>query len=499
MSTLVHAASATTELNTKRLLTILIGLTIMIAIVLAPAPAGLSPAGQRVIAVMAFVVLMWITEAIPYGVSAIALVFLLILALGFSPPAGGGSAEILGTAKAVPLALSGFSNGGWLFVAAGLAMAAAITSTGLERRVAYLILRLVGTKTHAIMLGIILTAFALTFFIPSVIARAATLVPIVIGLIEAFGLPRNSQIGKAMLLLAGILPSVTGVGILTGAAPNPVMVNFLTGAGQIQVSYVDWLVYLLPYTIVFSVGLYFLTTRFFRFEFTDLPGGSDYISARLAELGPMSAVEKRASAIMALTIFLWATDKIHHVDASAISALCVLLLVLPGVGVTTCNDLYKRIDWNSILLFGAGISMAEMLSKTGGAAWLSKVAFVESGMGRLSGTALAIMIFVVVFFVRFCFTSITSCLTAITPAIIGFLVSLNNPDVPIVGIVLGVALIAQCLAIIPVTSAPAMIAYGAGGFTTRDMIRLGLPLAAIMYGLIVLFIFSYWPLVGLWK
>ena len=27
---------------------------------------------------------------------------------------------------------------------------------------------------------------------------------------------------------------------------------------------------------------------------------------------------------------------------------------------------------------------------------------------------------------------------------------------------------------------------------------LGLPLAAIMYGLIVLFMFTYWPLVGLW-
>lgn len=177
----------------------------------------------------------------------------------------------------------------------------------------------------------------------------------------------------------------------------------------------------------------------------------------------MSTGEKRASLVMTLTILLWATDKVHHVEASAISVLCVLLLVLPGVGVITCNDLYKRIDWNSILLFGAGISMAEMLTKTGGAAWLSKVAFVESGMGRLSITALAIMIFVVVFFVRFCFTSITSCLTAITPAIIGFLVSLHNPDLPIVGIVLGVALIAQCLSIIPVTSAPAMIAYGAGG------------------------------------
>ncbi|TWB97062.1 anion transporter [Bradyrhizobium macuxiense] len=498
MSTLARAASETAGASTRKLLTVLIGIAIMMAIIMAPSPAGLSLAGQRVIAVMAFVVLMWITEAIPYGVSAVALVFLLILALGFSPAAGD-AGSILGTAKAVPLALSGFSNSGWLFVAAGLAMAAAITGTGLEKRVAYLILELVGASTRAIMLGIILTAFALTFFIPSVIARAATLVPIVIGLIEAFGVPRNSQIGKAMLLMAGILPSVTGVGVLTGAAPNPVIVNFLTGAGQPQVGYLDWLIYLFPYTLVFSVGLYFLTTRLFKFEFAELPGGRDYITARIAELGPMSTAEKRASFIMALTILLWATDKVHHVEASAISVLCVLLLVLPGVGVTTCNDLYKRIDWNSILLFGAGISMADMFTRTGGAAWLSKVAFVESGMGRLSVTVLALTIFVVVFFVRFCFTSITSCLTAITPAIISFLVSLHNPDLPIVGIVLGVALIAQCLSIIPVTSAPAMIAYGAGGFTTRDMMKLGLPLAAIMYGIMMLFMFTYWPLVGLWR
>jgi di/tricarboxylate transporter len=166
MSTLVHAASETTGASTRKFLTVLIALAIMMAIIMAPSPAGLSPAGQRVIAVMTFVVLMWITEAIPYGVSAVALILLLILALGFSP-AGNDAGAILGTAKAIPLALSGFSNSGWLFVAAGLAMAAAITSTGLEKRVAYLILKLVGTNTHAIMFGIILTAFALTFFIPS--------------------------------------------------------------------------------------------------------------------------------------------------------------------------------------------------------------------------------------------------------------------------------------------------------------------------------------------
>lgn len=496
--TSTHNAAATKASPRTNLLMIALGLAMMAGIMLAPTPAGLSLAGQRMIAIMVFTVFMWITEAIPYGASAISLCFLMMISLGFSP-ATGVSGPLLGTAKAIPLALSGFSNSGWLFVAAGLGMAAAITSTNLDKRVAYLILRLVGIKVNAIMLGIIITAFALTFLIPSVIARAATLVPIVIGLIAAFGLPVNSQIGKAMLLLAGILPSVTGVGVLTGAAPNPVLVNFLTGAGQPAISYVGWLIDLFPYTVAFAAALYFLVTRLFKFEVSELPGGKAYLTERIKELGPMSVVEKRASIIVAITIALWATDHFHKIDAPVISVLSVLLMVLPFIGVTTWNDLYKRMDWTSILLFGAGISMAEMFTKTGGAKWVAKVAFVESGMGTLSIPMMAIAIFVVMFFVRFCFTSITSCLTAITPAIIGFLVTLDNPAIPITGIVLGVSLVAQCTAVIPVTSAPAMIAYGAGGFTTRDMIKLGLPLTVVMYALILVAMFVYWPFVGVWK
>lgn len=496
MSTSSESSAPKSGFDRKSLM-IVLGLAAMAAIMMMPTPAGLSVAGQRIIAIMVFTVFMWITEAIPYAVSAIALVFMTIIGLGFAPVQGV-SGPLLGTGKAIPLAMSGFSNSGWVFVAAGLFMAAAIVSTGLEKRIAYLILRMVGTKINSIMLGIIITAFALTFLIPSVIARGATLVPIVIGLIGAFGLQPNSQIGKAMLLLAGILPSVTGTGVLTGAAPNPLLISFLTTAGQPSISYVEWLKYLFPYTVAFSVGLYFLVTRMFKFEFPELPGGREYLNKCIGELGPMSGNEKRISIIMAVTILLWSTDHFHHIESSAISVLSVLMMVFPYIGVSNCKDLFKRVDWTTILLFGAGISMAEMFTKTGGAKWLAKVLFIDSGVGNFSVTWLAISIFLLMFIIRFCFTSITSCLAAVTPAIIGFLVVLNNPDIPITGIVLGVSLVAQCTAILPVTSAPAMIAYGANGFTTGDMVKLGIPLAVVMYALILLFMFTYWPMIGLW-
>ena len=447
--------------------------------------------------IMAFTVLMWITEAIPYGVSAIALIVLTIILLGFAPVAGV-SGPLLGTTRAVPLAMTGFVSTGWVFVTAGLFIAAAITATGLEKRIAYLIIRTVGTKTRSIIAGD--HNHRLRPDLPDPFGNCPG------GDISAhrartqcfFGLPLNSKIGKAMLLLAGILPSVTGVGVLTGAAPNPVIVTFLTSAGYPSISYMEWLWYCFPYTLLLGVGLYFLVGRMYEFEFQELPGGRAYLNKCLAELGPMSPSEKRVAVIMGLTILLWATDKIHHVDPSAISVLAVLLLVMPYVGVTTWNALYKRVDWTTILLFGAGISMAEILTRTGAAKWFSKAVFVESGIGNLRLTGLAIAIFVLVFLVRFCFTSITSCLTAVTPAILGFLSALGNSSLPVTGIVMGVCLVAQCTAVIPVTSAPAMIAYGAGGFTTKDMIRLSIPLTVVMFALLLLFMFTYWPWIGLW-
>ena len=95
MSSVAHAAP-TSSLSVKNYLLVLLGLAMMAAIALAPTPVGLSLVGQRVIAVMSFIVFMWITEAITYGVSAIALIFLLIVSLGFSPPSGA-TGEVLGT------------------------------------------------------------------------------------------------------------------------------------------------------------------------------------------------------------------------------------------------------------------------------------------------------------------------------------------------------------------------------------------------------------------
>ena len=52
---------------------------------LLPTPAGLPVAGHRMLAILAFAVIVWMTEAIDYAVSAIVIAALMAFLLGFSP------------------------------------------------------------------------------------------------------------------------------------------------------------------------------------------------------------------------------------------------------------------------------------------------------------------------------------------------------------------------------------------------------------------------------
>ena len=57
----------------------------LIAIMLLPTPAGLPVAGHRMLAVLAFAVIVWMTEALDYAVSAVVIAALMAFLLGLSP------------------------------------------------------------------------------------------------------------------------------------------------------------------------------------------------------------------------------------------------------------------------------------------------------------------------------------------------------------------------------------------------------------------------------
>lgn len=479
-----------------KLIWIIIGLAIMLGIILLPPFQGLSTAGQCVLAVLAFAVVMWVTEAVSYPFSAVCITIFLILFLGFSPETGT-SGVLLGTSKAIPLALSGFINSGWVLVAAGLFMAACILHTGLEKRIALNILKLVGTKTYNVFAGMIIVMLLLTFFIPSITARSATVTPIAMGLIAAFNVDKKSVFARQLLVCVAISSSISGIGVLSGGAPNAIASAFIAKTLNHPISWGEWFLYSEPFCIILSIVFYFLITRLNKFEFDEVPGGRETVDKALRELGPMTANEKKILSILVVTIILWATESFHKVDANTVAVLSVTLMLAPYIGVAGWKDVVGRVDWGTILLFGAGIALGEMLLKSGAAIWLAQASLGSLGIGSLTPVMMMVVITLAILVIRFAFASITSATAALVPTVLGFLVSLNNPNLPMWGMTLIATYGVYFAFILPVNSPQAMIPYATNTFETKDMAKVGIPMTIIGVGMFFLFLFTYWHWVGM--
>ncbi len=156
---------------------IIISFIILITILLLPTPSGLPVMAKAALAILAFAVVMWVTEAVTYPVSATLILALMILLLGLSPvqdlseklgnPKSGDiilkGSDILGTNNALSHAFSGFSTSAVALVAAALFLAAAMQETNLHKRLALLVLSIVGNKTRNIVIGAILVSIVLAF------------------------------------------------------------------------------------------------------------------------------------------------------------------------------------------------------------------------------------------------------------------------------------------------------------------------------------------------
>ncbi|MEU7993460.1 SLC13 family permease [Rothia amarae] len=199
---------------------------VLIAVLLLPHSESLSWQGQISLAVLGFAFIMWVTEAVSYPVSSVLIIGYITILLGLSPDPKEPS-KALGTTDALATALGGFSSSGVALVAAALAFAAAMQATELHKRIALIVLRFAGEKTSHIVVGAIAISIILAFFVPSATARAGAVVPILLGMVAAFGMAKDSKLSALLIITAAQSVSIWNIGIKTAAAQNLVAIGFL--------------------------------------------------------------------------------------------------------------------------------------------------------------------------------------------------------------------------------------------------------------------------------
>lgn len=475
---------------------LLLALAALVAVILLPTPEGLSVAGQRMLAVLAFAVIVWMTEALDYAVSAIVIATLMAFLLGLSPnPAN--PKVLLGTSAGLSLAFSGFANTALALVASALFLAAAMTATGLDKRIALAILSRVGGEVHHVVIGAILVGFVMAFLVPSTTARVACLVPITLGIISAFGVNKRGAFASMLMITTVQTASIWNVGIKTAAAQNMVAIGFIEKTLHRSITWLEWFVAAAPFGILMSVALYFIMTRMMRPEVTDIPGGREAIRKSLAELGPMKISEKKLLAISLTLLAFWATEGVlHKFDTSTTTIAAVALMFAPGIGIMTWREAQPRIPWGTVVLFGIGISVGTALLQTKGAAWLANLAVSEFGLRNASALFILGVLTLFLTVIHLGFASATAVASAMIPIVIAVLQNVATPGINVVGLTMLLQFVVSFGFILVVNAPQSMLAYGTETFEARDFVRTGVVLTLVALALVMLLGASYWRWLG---
>ncbi len=417
--------------------------------------------GKACLAILTFAIALWVTEAIPFAVTAL---FVLVLI------------PVLGIADYATVVRAGFGNPLITFFIGVLFLSTGFTRSGLGSRLVLQVLRAVGTRTDRVLLGFLLVGALLSMWITDM-AVAALLLPLGVGVLRDAGLkPRESNFGRALMIACAFGPLIGGIATPAGTGANLAAVGYLRELAGLEISFLRWMAYGVPAALLMIPLGWRILLWAFPPELARLPLSSDDIARRARALGRPSRLEIWTLIVFGFTIGTWlATPLLAELTGGridppiqAVALLGGLLLFLPGLEVQTWKEAQQDMDWGGVILIVAGLSLGVMVFETGAASWLAQV--LLGRLGDVPTAAQPFVIVVVVASLHLLFSSNTVTGTIIMPILIALAQGLELD----VWTIAAPAAFTSSLAFILVTESPTnVLPYSAGYFSIRDMAKVG--------------------------
>ena len=229
-----------------------------------------------------------------------------------------------------------------------------------------------------------------------------------------------------------------------------------------------------------------------------MAGGDETVKQSMADLGPMTAAEKKLLAISVLLLFAWVTEKVlHPVSTTASTVIAITLMFLPGINIMTWKDAQSRVSWGTLVLFGIGISLGSALLSTKAAMWLATQLVASLGLASMGVFAVFAILALFLIIVHLGFASATAVASAMIPIMIAVLKSLNIQGLNIIDITMLLQFVVSFGFILPVNSPQGILAFATDTFTAKDCMKVGIPLTVIGYVLLLVFAQTYWKVLGI--
>lgn len=420
------------------------------------------------LALLAFVAILWLTEAIHITVTAL-LVPVLAILLGL---------------ESTKSALQAFANPTIFLFFGGFAIATALSVQKLDKYIAHKVIAIARGNFLLAVFFLFLATALLSMGISNT-ATAAMIIPLAIGLLKNIDYESNKGTYAFVILGVAYSASIGGMGTLVGSPPNAIV------ASQLNITFSEWLRYGMPTVLglmPLMIGtLYVVFRPKLNIKITSTEGVVDKLNGK----------QYLTILIFLITALCWIfSDLINETftsfigiekikDFDAVVAMIAAVFVC-FFGVAEWKQIQENTDWGVLMLFGGGLSLSVILTQSG-----ASKALVDSVQFLIADSNYFVIGLMVAAFIIFLteFTSNTASAALLVPIFISVAENLGvNP----LGLSLIIGIGASCAFMLPVATPPNAIAYGTGKVSQRDMIKAGFVLNILSIIFISVVAYYFW-------
>lgn len=436
---------------------------------------------DAVIAVALWMVIWWITETVHIAVTALLPLILFPLT------------------DVMPIADVGNNYGSpiiFLFFG-GFVLALALEKVNLHKRIALNIIWITGNTPNKVVLGFMIATAFMSMWISNT-ASTVVMLPIAISVIKLLiddedGFTKGDK-NFALSVMLGIAFSANAGGIATiiGTPPNSVLIGLLENQYQIEVSFLKWMTFGLPFSIIMVALCYIVLVKWmFPCNHIQFSASSNLISQEIQKLGKITKQEKRVLTIFGITVFLWITRTIINklfpglkLTDTAISLIgAMALFAIPmnfkqGSFILKWKDT-ERLAWGILLLFGGGLALAKGMDASGLVAVITEA--IQSGNYNTTITV-SLLIILMLFMTEL--MSNVALISVLAPVVAGIAIGLN---IPLLHVLIPVTMASSCAFMLPMATPPNAIVFASGYVKVSEMVRAGILLNIFAVGLLILY------------
>ncbi|SEB52143.1 solute carrier family 13 (sodium-dependent dicarboxylate transporter), member 2/3/5 [Tenacibaculum sp. MAR_2009_124] len=444
----------------------------------------ISKNADAVISVAVWMIIWWITEAVSISVTA-------LLPLVLFPLLKIMTVGEVGSNYGSPIVFLFFG---------GFVLALALEKVNLHKRIALNIIKLTGTTPNKVVLGFMIATGLLSMWISNT-ASTVVMLPIALSVIQLLiddedGFTKRDR-NFALSVMLGIAFSANAGGVATviGTPPNSVLIGLLENEYNIEISFVKWMTFGLPFSIIMILIVYLVLIKL-MYPSTGLifNTSQSVIDKEIDKLGKLAKREKHVLILFAITVSLWVfravinkvfpslglTDTIISV-ASALAIFAIPHNIKTGEFLVQWKDT-EKLSWGILILFGGGLALAKGMSSSGIVDLISTtIASYNLGIMITAFVLITLMLFMTELM------SNVALVAVLAPVVAGIAIGIN---VPVIHLLIPVTIASSCAFMLPMATPPNAIVFASGYIKVKDMMKAGVLLNCLaILLLMILFIF----------